>query len=79
MKKLKFRKVVIVTVLLVLAAIVFYSVQAPAKPPEYLTASVERTDIENSVLASGVLQGIRQVDVGAQVSGQLKSLKVKLG
>ncbi|NWB85751.1 macrolide transporter subunit MacA [Pseudomonas gingeri] len=79
MKKLKFRKVVIVVVLLVLAAIIFYSVQAPAKPPEYLTAKVERADIENSVLASGVLQGIKQVDVGAQVSGQLKSLKVKLG
>ncbi len=79
MKKLKFRKVLIVVVLLVLSAFIFYSIQAPAKPPEYLTATVERTDIENSVLASGALEGIKQVDVGAQVSGQLKSLKVKLG
>lgn len=47
--------------------------------PQYLTAKVERGDIENAVLASGLLEGIKQVDVGAQVSGQLKSLKVKLG
>jgi len=30
-------------------------------------------------LATGLLEGVKQVDVGAQVSGQLKSLKVKVG
>ncbi|WP_246791968.1 macrolide transporter subunit MacA [Burkholderia perseverans] len=49
------------------------------KSPLYLTARVGRANLENSVLASGTLQAFRQVDVGAQVSGQLKSLKVKLG
>ncbi|TRL32749.1 efflux RND transporter periplasmic adaptor subunit [Methylosinus sporium] len=38
-----------------------------------------RQDVENNVLATGTLQAIRQVDVGTRVSGQLKSLKVKLG
>ena len=61
------------------AGLGLYAVQAPAKPPQYITAQVERGDIENAVLATGVLEGIEQVDVGAQVSGQLKSLKVKLG
>ncbi|MBC3387930.1 macrolide transporter subunit MacA [Pseudomonas sp. SWRI12] len=79
MEKSKFRKIAIVLVLVVVAGLVFYSAQSPGKPPEYLTAMVERTDIENAVLASGTLQGVKQVDVGAQVSGQLKSLKVKLG
>ncbi|MEO6679549.1 MAG: macrolide transporter subunit MacA [Pseudomonas sp.] len=79
MEKSKFRKVVIVSVLVVVAGLIFYSAQSPGKPPEYLTATVERGDIENAVLAAGILQGIKQVDVGAQVSGQLKSLKVKLG
>ena len=46
---------------------------------QYLTAKVGRTNLENAVLATGTLQAFRQVDVGAQVSGQLKSLKVKLG
>ncbi|MCE6980696.1 macrolide transporter subunit MacA [Pseudomonas frederiksbergensis] len=79
MEKSKFRKVAIVLVLVVVAGLIFYSAQSPGKPPEYLTATVERTDIENAVLAAGILQGVKQVDVGAQVSGQLKSLKVKLG
>ncbi|MFL9871539.1 macrolide transporter subunit MacA [Paraburkholderia megapolitana] len=49
------------------------------KGPQYLTAKVGRTNLENAVIATGTLQAFRQVDVGAQVSGQLKSLKVKLG
>lgn len=51
----------------------------PPKPPVYLTTVVDKGDIEDSVLASGVLQPIHKVEVGAQVSGQLKSLKVQLG
>lgn len=61
------------------AGLLLYAVQAPAEAPQYLTATVERGDIENAVLATGLLEGIKQVDVGAQVSGQLKSLKVKVG
>jgi membrane fusion protein, macrolide-specific efflux system len=45
----------------------------------YLTAPVVRGDIENTVLSAGTLQPYEFVDVGAQTSGQLKSLKVRLG
>jgi macrolide-specific efflux system membrane fusion protein len=45
----------------------------------YATAAVERGDIESTVVAEGVLQPISYVDVGAQTSGKLKSLKVKRG
>jgi macrolide-specific efflux system membrane fusion protein len=45
----------------------------------YSTAPVERGDIESTVVAAGVLQPINYVDVGAQTSGKLKSLKVKRG
>ncbi|MFC6300512.1 macrolide transporter subunit MacA [Pseudomonas sp. CCM 7893] len=79
MEKSKFRKVGLGLVLVVAAGLVVYAVQAPADAPQYLTATAERGDIENAVLATGLLEGIKQVDVGAQVSGQLKSLKVKLG
>ncbi|MGY4817730.1 macrolide transporter subunit MacA [Pseudomonas chlororaphis subsp. piscium] len=79
MEKSKFRKVAMGLALVVVAGLVFYAVRAPAEAPQYLTAKAERGDIENAVLASGLLEGIKQVDVGAQVSGQLKSLKVKLG
>jgi len=45
----------------------------------YATAAVERGDIESTVVASGILQPIVYVDVGAQTSGKLQSLKVKRG
>jgi membrane fusion protein, macrolide-specific efflux system len=47
--------------------------------PSYLTADVVKADIEQTVLASGTLEARTQVSVGAQVSGQIKSLKVALG
>ena len=50
-----------------------------AKPASYLTAKVVRGDVESAVMTTGSLQANQQVDVGARVSGQLKSLKVHLG
>ncbi|HDX9011189.1 macrolide transporter subunit MacA [Aeromonas dhakensis] len=52
----------------------------PSKAPEpVLTAEVTRQDVEQTVLASGMLQAIEQVDVGAQVSGQVTYLAVEAG
>ena len=48
-------------------------------PSSYLSATVIRGDIVNSVMTTGSLQANQQVDVGARVSGQIKSLKVHLG
>ncbi|MGG5288714.1 macrolide transporter subunit MacA [Pseudomonas shirazensis] len=79
MEKSRLRKSSLGIAAALVAGIMLYAVQAPAKPPQYITATVERGDIENAVLATGTLQGVKQVDVGAQVSGQLRSLKVKLG
>jgi macrolide-specific efflux system membrane fusion protein len=45
----------------------------------YATAAVERGDVESTVVAAGTLQPLNYVDVGAQTSGKLKSLKVKRG
>lgn len=45
----------------------------------YLTAKAERGDIQNLVNATGILQPRDYVDVGAQVSGQLKKLYVEIG
>jgi membrane fusion protein, macrolide-specific efflux system len=49
------------------------------KPNSYLTTKVVRGDIQSTVMTTGSLQANQQVDVGARVSGQLKSLKVHLG
>jgi macrolide-specific efflux system membrane fusion protein len=45
----------------------------------FSTATVSRGNIENLVTATGVLQPRDYVDVGAQVSGQLKVLHVDVG
>lgn len=43
------------------------------------TAPVYRGDIENAVTALGTLQPLRYVDVGVQVSGQIKRIAVRPG
>ncbi|MEG5901869.1 efflux RND transporter periplasmic adaptor subunit [Enterobacter bugandensis] len=50
----------------------------PAQPA-YIVATVRLGSIENAVLATGRLDAVERVNVGAQVSGQVKSLKVKVG
>jgi macrolide-specific efflux system membrane fusion protein len=55
-----------------------YLLPAP-QGPQFVTAKAARMDMEESVMASGTLEAIKQVSVGAQVSGQVKSLKVALG
>ncbi|BAL96123.1 efflux RND transporter periplasmic adaptor subunit [Rubrivivax gelatinosus] len=49
------------------------------EPPALITAPATRADLQDTVLANGTLQAFKQVSVGAQVSGQVKSLKVALG
>ena len=47
--------------------------------PNYQTLVVRKGDLQQSVLATGKLDALRKVDVGAQVSGQLKTLHVNIG
>lgn len=61
-------------------SIVAYSFLKP-KPqqPNYITATVSKGDIENSVMASGKIEAKNAVDVGAQVSGEVTHLYVEVG
>ena len=49
------------------------------KKPDFQTAEVARGDIEVSISASGKIQPKNFVDVGAQVSGQLKEFFFEVG
>ena len=49
------------------------------KEGEYLTAQIERGDIEDLVTSTGTLQPREFVDVGAQVSGQIQKIFVEVG
>ena len=45
----------------------------------YLTESVARGNVEKTVVASGLVESVNEVDVGAQASGKITKLYVKLG
>lgn len=50
-----------------------------APVPQYQTLIVRPGELQQNVLATGKLDALRKVDVGAQVSGQLKTLSVEIG
>jgi len=60
------------------SAFAYREITAEARPT-FKTAPVEVGDIERSVTALGALQPKDYVDVGAQVSGQLKKVHVAIG
>ena len=62
-----------------LAALAYWYFKPKPQKPNYITANVERSDIENSVMSTGKIEGIKQVDVGAQVSGEVTKLYVEVG
>jgi macrolide-specific efflux system membrane fusion protein len=49
------------------------------EPPRLLTAPVSVADVEQTVLASGIIQPAKLVSVGAQASGRIVAMHVALG
>lgn len=70
---------IMLLVLFALMAAVYWYFKPQKEQPNYITATVERSDIENSVMATGKVEGLNQVDVGAQVSGEVTHLYVDVG
>ena len=50
-----------------------------AAETQYAVETVQRGNLEDTVTATGILQPRDYVDVGTQVSGQLKTLHVEIG
>jgi macrolide-specific efflux system membrane fusion protein len=75
----KIRWLLSLAVLMAVGVIALFSSSGRDKPPGNMTAPVSRGTIESTVLANGSVESEYLVSVGAQVSGQLKSLKVALG
>lgn len=61
------------------AVAAWYTWHGDRKREGFVTATVERGDIEETVSALGNVQPSQFVDVGTQVTGQLKHLHVKVG
>ena len=69
-----------ITVAVIAAVTVWFLWPAgPESPPPPTTVEVARGDIEEVIAAAGTLEAGSVVDVGAQVSGQLTTLHVRLG
>ena len=80
MPKIKPTKIMLAIVCtLAVALTAWYFFKPKQEQPQYITAEVSRADLENSVLATGVLEAAKMVSVGAQVSGQVKKMYVQLG
>ena len=77
----KSRRRILIPLVALLAALAAASIYyfSQDKRPDYMTATVSRGNVEVTVLANGTVESDNLVSVGAQVSGQLKSLKVELG
>lgn len=70
------------TVVLLILALLCWAAYAYFKPKEevsYITEAVKRGKIQQTVLATGEITSSHLVDVGAQVSGQIKKMYVKIG
>ena len=66
--------------LLVATGAVYYFFSSNNKQETtYLTESVTRDNVEKTVVASGSVESVNEVDVGAQASGKITKLYVKLG
>ena len=71
---------VVVVAVLVAGGVVFAAkTLLQPKAPNYETATVIKGDIEDSVLATGSLQPADLVEVGSEVSGDVKTMHIKLG
>lgn len=69
----------VVALILIVAVVATYFFWPKEKPPTYQTQTITRGELSKEVSATGKLDAVRQVDVGAQVSGQLQTLFVKEG
>jgi len=72
-----------IVLLLLMLIIVFFVVKniffKSETKSKYVTEQANLIDIEQSVMATGVVGAYKQVSVGAQVSGEIKTLNVVLG
>ncbi len=73
------KKVVAAVILIAAVSGAAYYFLPKEAPPSFATETVRRGNIENTVLATGMLQASKLVAVGAQVSGQIERMGVALG
>ncbi len=71
--------VILMVVVCVVAVIGYRYAMTGTAPPVFITDTVKKGNIENVVLANGVLYPSKLVSVGAQVSGMIETVAVDVG
>ena len=79
MKNLKLTLSIVLVIVLVAGASIYFYVKNSEPEVTFSTQPVVTGNIENTVLSNGVLYPYKMVNVGAQVSGQLQKIAVNLG
>ncbi|WP_390902476.1 MULTISPECIES: efflux RND transporter periplasmic adaptor subunit [Winslowiella] len=77
-RKVFYALIIVLLILLAGAAYGVHSIMSGTAAP-LVSQAIGRGDIEKTVLATGILKPSAQVNVGAQVNGQLKKLYVRAG
>ncbi|CAM3852139.1 efflux RND transporter periplasmic adaptor subunit [Rahnella victoriana] len=77
-RKVIYTLIIVLLILLAGAAYGIHRMMSGTAAPQ-VSQAIGRGDIEKTVLATGILKPSAQVNVGAQVNGQLKKLYVRAG
>lgn len=73
------KKIITISIIIALLGASYFFNNNKSEDIQYLTERVSKGDIINTVLATGSVSAYQKVSVGAQVSGQIDKLYVKLG
>ena len=75
----KYLKWIILVIVLILGVVYYSFFRKKDDEVKYLTEVVKRSDISQTIVASGTVRSNSRVEVGAQVSGKITKINVVLG
>ena len=75
----KYLKWIILVIVLILGVVYYSFFRKKDDEVKYLTEVVKRSDISQTIVASGTVRSNNRVEVGAQVSGKITKINVVLG
>lgn len=75
----KYLKWIILVIVLILGVVYYSFFRKKDDGVKYLTETVKRSDISQTIVASGTVRSNNRVEVGAQVSGKITKINVVLG
>ena len=75
----KYLKWIILVIVLILGVVYYSFFRKKDDGVKYLTEVVKRSDISQTIVASGTVRSNNRVEVGAQVSGKITKINVVLG